>query len=519
MRTGNFLIILILITGCVSHETSNKKSTIQKKGLEFYVPKVNNIVVDGKDDDWKEQGTDCNLYSDCNGNISSDKGFKASFRMAWCDSGFIVNVNVTDDTLNSSSNFNNEIIELFLIDRVGGKNLVQYIINPDFSKRPVRVNVVNWDHRGTRKLTETPMTIQTAACKTDSGYCMEALIPFKNIGISPRAGEEIGFEITVKESGKDKDEPAKVLTWNYLKDTYENNLALNRILLSDSLREKINYNIKSTILDHDSLFITVFLDKNLEGKELIIKDSLKIYMEGRIKSPHIVLPLSMYEISDRPLQIFIDTILIGIIEPDIVNLAFKYQNPYPFEDYIRLLKHKDKMQKLPEHPVLFIGHSQFRYWQTFEEDMRGFTAINRGFGGSKAEHVVHYFSQLVMPYKPKAIVYFEGANDFHTGVPVDRFMESVKVFTKEVHDSLPGTKLFIISPDIRKEHPEYNDKMKKFVDLQSDFIKYIDISDFKEKQGKDYQNLLMPDNTHLNAKGYSVLAPIIREQIKEYMDK
>ena len=210
--------------------------------------------------------------------------------------------------------------------------------------------------------------------------------------------------------------------------------------------------------------------------------------------------------------------LIGIIEPDIINLYYKNQNPYPLEDYIRLLKHKDKMQKVSDHPVLFIGHSMFRYWQTFDEDLQGFTAINRAFGGSKAEHVLHYFDQIVMPYKPKAIVFFEGANDFHSGVPVNRFMESVKAFASEVHDSLPETKLFIISPDIRNEHPEYNDKMKEFVVLHPDFIKYIDISDFKKKQGKNYQNLLMPDNTHWNAKGYSIFAPIIREQIKEFKD-
>ena len=50
-----------------------------------------------------------------------------------------------------------------------------------------------------------------------------------------------------------------------------------------------------------------------------------------------------------------------------------------------------------------------------------------------------------------------GDPDFETSIKI------VKTFVEKVESDFPKCKLFILSPDIRDEHPEYNSEMKKFL--------------------------------------------------------
>ena len=64
-----------------------------------------------------------------------------------------------------------------------------------------------------------------------------------------------------------------------------------------------------------------------------------------------------------------------------------------------------------ERPVVFLGSSSIRRWDSLPEDMAPLPVLNRGFGGSRIHDSVHWFDALVVPEDPRALVVFAGTND------------------------------------------------------------------------------------------------------------
>ena len=191
-----------------------------------------------------------------------------------------------------------------------------------------------------------------------------------------------------------------------------------------------------------------------------------------------MLPVTAINKDFRPVQVFIDGKMVSAIDVCIAPLYFIKKHGYPFEESIRVFKLEDHLHKPPLHPILFIGHSQFRYWFTLKDDMPGLTVLNRAFGGSQAQHVNHFMDETVFPYKPKSIVYWEGANDFATGKPVGVFMKDVREFVDSVQVKLPDTKIYMLSPVYLSSQRKYAeaDKLIKELAAETPDLIYIDVT-------------------------------------------
>lgn len=514
-----YIIILSLAAGLLAcTNTKQPTSTYDTNGKFLNIPKISDINIDGNIDDWKNNGSTVYLYSDYKGNTIAANDFSANFSLGWTDSALLISLTVIDDTLFSQKNKKSDVIELFFIDNIRGKNKVQYIITPDFTTIPITHSIVEWDHQGSRKVAGKPMNIQAAFQKNEEGYTFEASIPFSIVDLQVEKGAEAGFEIVINDT--DDGETTKTLAWSYVKESYLNNYALNRIILSDKKEENI-FETKSYVLDADSLHIIIHAPKNNAGKELCVYDTAGIIAKTFFRANSDIAIASAVIPYNQPagtIGLFVDKENIGVIDSDIANLEHKNTKALPHENYIRYIQRKNTLFPAPEKPIIFIGHSMFRYWNCFEDDMTGFAALNHAFGGSKSDQVLLYYDVLIKPFNPKAIVYFEGSNDYRTGVPSDIFINNVKSFVEKARTDFPEIKIFILSPDFRDEKPEYNKQMKNFIAQHSDYIEYVNLEGLKRKKGDDYQFMLLPDNTHWNALGYEYLTSVIRETLKEYKD-
>ena len=78
----------------------------------------------------------------------------------------------------------------------------------------------------------------------------------------------------------------------------------------------------------------------------------------------------------------------------------------------------DTKETPPEGAILFIGSSSIRMWDT-EKWFPKLETINRGFGGSWTQDVIHYLDKIVVPYAPKTIVLYEGDNDIGGGLKAE----------------------------------------------------------------------------------------------------
>src|SRR5688500_3924563 len=87
----------------------------------------------------------------------------------------------------------------------------------------------------------------------------------------------------------------------------------------------------------------------------------------------------------------------------------------PFEKDIRAYEAADRKDPPTPGGIVFYGSSSIRMWKSLKEDFPGMNVINRGFGGSTAPDALRYVDRIVIPYKPSAVVVYEGDNDLAKG--------------------------------------------------------------------------------------------------------
>ena len=97
------------------------------------------------------------------------------------------------------------------------------------------------------------------------------------------------------------------------------------------------------------------------------------------------------------------------------------QDPTFFEDEIAAFEAADRAAPPPERPIVFVGSSSIRLWDTLAEDFAPLSVLNRGFGGSQLEHVNHFLERTVLGYAPRAVLLYAGDNDLdaRTGKTAD----------------------------------------------------------------------------------------------------
>src|SRR5713101_5929795 len=104
----------------------------------------------------------------------------------------------------------------------------------------------------------------------------------------------------------------------------------------------------------------------------------------------------------------------------------------PFQAEIARMLERDKTNPPPRDGILFIGSSIFRLWTGLSEQMAPLPVFNRAFGGSVTQDILDRADQLVLPYKPRIIVYYCGSNDVGAGESAEAIVGRTKQFLKIV---------------------------------------------------------------------------------------
>ena len=99
----------------------------------------------------------------------------------------------------------------------------------------------------------------------------------------------------------------------------------------------------------------------------------------------------------------------------------------------------------PRGAIVLTGSSSFARWRTMEHDLAPLTVVPRGFGGSTMADVLHYVDRLVLPYKPRAVVIYEGDNDTFYSVSPETIASQLREIISKVHAALPDTRVYVLS--------------------------------------------------------------------------
>jgi lysophospholipase L1-like esterase len=193
-----------------------------------------------------------------------------------------------------------------------------------------------------------------------------------------------------------------------------------------------------------------------------------------------------------------------------------------FADQIKTFQDQDRIEPPPQQAILFIGSSIFRQWTNLKEHMAPLPVFNRAFGGSRTWEVLHYMDQVVLPYRPRIIVYYTGSNDVNAGEPATAILSRTKAFMSRAHSALPDTHIYYVainrSPDKRDRWnvvDAVNADMKAFA-ATSSYVRYIDLNPVLfDAKGEPRADLYRPDGLHFHPPAYDLFAGIIKPVLTE----
>jgi lysophospholipase L1-like esterase len=192
-----------------------------------------------------------------------------------------------------------------------------------------------------------------------------------------------------------------------------------------------------------------------------------------------------------------------------------------WEADIRAFEEADRQTKSPRDGVLLVGSSSMRLWKSAAEDLPGLPVLNRGFGGSQVREVTAFADRIVVPYRPRVILFYCGSNDVFGGRTVSAVVTDTEAFIRKVHAALPATRVIYISiaPNPARWHLkdawlELNARMNAFA-ATDPRVTFVDVwSAMLDAAGQPRPELFVEDRLHMNERGYAIWARLLRPVVE-----
>ena len=191
-----------------------------------------------------------------------------------------------------------------------------------------------------------------------------------------------------------------------------------------------------------------------------------------------------------------------------------------WEPDIRAFEEADRAAPAPGEGILFVGSSSIRLWETLEHDFSGLPVVNRGFGGSRIRDVHAFLDRIVLPYRPRLIVFYCGTNDINAGRSVRRVVEDYRRFVRAVHEQLPQARIAFIAAAPNPARWHLRDQMQRLNrevqawSRRDERLDYIDVwSAMLGPDGRPRPEIFVEDRLHMNERGYAIWARVVGEYL------
>lgn len=191
----------------------------------------------------------------------------------------------------------------------------------------------------------------------------------------------------------------------------------------------------------------------------------------------------------------------------------------PWEAAIQAFEARDRAAPPPQDALLFLGSSSIRLWK-LDESFPDLPVINRGFGGSEIADSVRFTPRIVLPYKPRLIVFYAGDNDVAKGKTSETVLADFQALVRVVHETLPDTRIAFIAikPSLKRWNlvgtmREANALVRAFTETDKR-LAFIDVdAPMIAPDGRPRPELLLEDGLHLNAEGYTLWTSLVRPHL------
>ncbi len=161
-------------------------------------------------------------------------------------------------------------------------------------------------------------------------------------------------------------------------------------------------------------------------------------------------------------------------------------------------------------------------WKTVSNDLAPLTIYNFGIGGTTMKDAAEAFANhLVIPFKPRAVILYEGSNDIARNTTPDQIAIHFRDFYSQVRKALPETRFYVLgivpSPGPRFDKWEAiqvaNGKLEEECE-RFEWLTFIDTtSGLIGNDSKPRMKCFIVNDIHMNPDGYKVwakeVAPVV----------
>ena len=178
--------------------------------------------------------------------------------------------------------------------------------------------------------------------------------------------------------------------------------------------------------------------------------------------------------------------------------------------------------------VMLAGSSSIEFWETSKEDLAPIVSYNHGIGGTTIEEWDEKLNQrLVLPYKPKMVVYYVGINNvINSKEDAVTISNRLTKFFDDTHAALPDTQVQYILMNQLPGYASYKDIISAvnnnaitYQANHSDWLTLINpgVALLKEN-GEPSAAYFRTDGLHLSYYGYIIWGGIIKESIVDGLE-
>jgi len=230
--------VIAMLAGCLMAASARSQAAESEPpaGISpplYDIPRLDGITIDGKDDDWARGGFLIDLLAPDQVPPRPATDFSARARLAWCDRGILMLVEVQDQQWAESPDMatlsKGDSVEVFLSPRRGDDSCCHWVIAPGMAEGQPEVRSQFREAR-IKQLRGGKTDIRAARTPIAGGYMLEILLPFEALGLSPKEGDEMALQFWVNDA--DSGGPAAKATWHPKTDTHNRHWSMNRIRLA-----------------------------------------------------------------------------------------------------------------------------------------------------------------------------------------------------------------------------------------------------------------------------------------------
>ena len=247
----------------------------------FDAPKLDDVTIDGRADDWEGRGLSAGYLAGNDGRIYEGDDLNARAKIGWDERGLVAIVRVRDNVSTESDDpgtlWSADSIEFFVSTGVGSDQRYQVLVAPGVTRpteisdnaeaqaAAVEAKPRHWQYDYRRDRSGGEIGFEYATTATDSGYIVEVRLPWANLGVDPAAGERVGFQFYVND--KDGEEDVKTIWWHPDNDANERPESMHALQLTDAAGEGAAARAK-VMRDGDQALLVVWAEAGMGGQKV-----------------------------------------------------------------------------------------------------------------------------------------------------------------------------------------------------------------------------------------------------------